>query len=415
MLRSKGRIWEGPVMREHKPQGKVRCVIDEMSRSKEVVKFHFRGIKLDSKDLFSASDPYLEIERQRGDASWVTVHKTEYFDNEPNPVWKEFSISVPELCATNTSPIRISCYDYDFATSSDLIGRCTTTFEEIIQQQHHGQPITLSLIDLDKNKNNGVSGTLSLNTEITTSYSFLDYLAGGCELSLVTVIDYTISNGDVQEDPKSLHRISSGASNPYEFAIQAVGNILAAYDSDGRFQVLGFGAKIHGTPNPCFGLTDDAGVKGIGGVLETYRNFTATVVLWGPTTFAPCIQQAIKIASQFQTQQNQKYFVLLIITDGSIADLDETKSAIIDASMLPLSIVIIGVGNENFSEMQILDSDKSLLSHNGRNAVRDIVQFVPLREYSNTPDKLAEVTLAEIPEQVVSFFRLKGFVPNTPP
>jgi hypothetical protein len=37
---------------------------------------------------------------------------------------------------------------------------------------------------------------------------------------------------------------------------------------------------------------------------------------------------------------------LLLITDGKIMDMDETIEAIIDASLLPLSIVIAGVGPE---------------------------------------------------------------------
>jgi hypothetical protein len=41
-----------------------------------------------------------------------------------------------------------------------------------------------------------------------------------------------------------------------------------------------------------------------------------------------------------------------------------------------MSIIIIGVGNEDFSAMEFLDSDGQVLRHNGRGAVRDIVQFV---------------------------------------
>ena len=79
----------------------------------------------------------------------------------------------------------------------------------------------------------------------------------------------------------------------------------------------------------------------------------------GPTHFAPVIQQAIKIASipNSQTHKSQKYFVLLILTDGMINDIDATIAAIIKASHYPLSILIVGVGNADFSTMQRLDSD----------------------------------------------------------
>jgi copine 1/2/3 len=54
-------------------------------------------------------------------------------------------------------------------------------------------------------------------------------------------------------------------------------------------------------------------------------------------------------SSLFFSQEKQKYHILLIITDGMINDLEETKAAIIAASALPLSIIIVGVGSADFS------------------------------------------------------------------
>ncbi len=59
------------------------------------------------------------------------------------------------------------------------------------------------------------------------------------------------------------------------------------------------------------------------------------------------------------------------------SDLEATKDAIIAASALPLSIIIVGVGDEDFSSMEFLDADKRVLkSSTGVVAARDIVQFV---------------------------------------
>ena len=49
------------------------------------------------------------------------------------------------------------------------------------------------------------------------------------------------------------------------------------------------------------------------------------------------------------SQERQKYTVLLIITDGIINDIDATIASIVTASSQPLSIIIVGVGNEDFS------------------------------------------------------------------
>ena len=77
-----------------------------------------------------------------------------------------------------------------------------------------------------------------------------------------------------------------------------------------------------------------------------------------------------------------------------------TKDIIVGASALPLSVIIIGVGNEKFKLMKQLDSDKSLLrDSSGRQASRDIVQFVKFKKHAALGQhKLAEKVLKEVPD-----------------
>ena len=48
---------------------------------------------------------------------------------------------------------------------------------------------------------------------------------------------------------------------------------------------------------------------------------------------------------------------MLILTDGEIHDMPETKDLICELSKFPVSIIIVGVGNESFRQMEALDSD----------------------------------------------------------
>lgn len=77
----------------------------------------------------------------------------------------------------------------------------------------------------------------------------------------------------------------------------------------------------------------------------------------------------------------QKYRVLLILTDGVVSDMPEACDAVVRASRLPLSIIIVGIGNADFSDMRELNGDRGMLESDEGRAVRDIVQFVPLREF----------------------------------
>ena len=54
---------------------------------------------------------------------------------------------------------------------------------------------------------------------------------------------------------------------------------------------------------------------------------------------------------------SQNYFILLILTDGVITDMEQTKRAVVEASALPMSIIIVGVGGADFELMEELDAD----------------------------------------------------------
>ena len=93
-------------------------------------------------------------------------------------------------------------------------------------------------------------------------------------------------------------------------------------------------------------------------------------------------------------------------------DFEATKQAIVSASKLPMSIIIIGVGKYSFKDMRALDNDKKLLTAGGVNATRDIVQFVRLYKYVNheqgtyKKQDLAEEVLKELPRQITKWKKL---------
>ena len=80
---------------------------------------------------------------------------------------------------------------------------------------------------------------------------------------------------------------------------------------------------------------------------------------------------------------NQKYHILLIMTDGIINDMQKSIDEIVRGSELPLSIIIVGVGSADFSAMDVLDADETPLysKRYKKNMSADIVQFVPFREF----------------------------------
>ena len=113
-------------------------------------------------------------------------------------------------------------------------------------------------------------------------------------------------------------------------------------------------------------------------------------------------------------RKENHYYILMILTDGQIKDMEDTKDCIVEGSKLPLSIVIIGIGNANFIYMEILDGDEQpLTSSSGEIRKRDIVQFVEFNKFKNRDSEncgphLAEEILKEIPRQVEEYYQLCG-------
>jgi hypothetical protein len=154
-------------------------------------------------------------------------------------------------------------------------------------------------------------------------------------------------------------------------------------------------------------------VFGVNGIMDAYNKAVSTVVLHGPTNMANIINAAANSARQ-GGQTN--YQILLIITDGVISDFDATTAEIVKASDLPLSIIIVGVGPADFTDMDRLDNDEAPLMFQGRKASRDIVQFVAFRDFqSGDPAILASKVLAEVPGQFTSYMRANRIKPQVAP
>ncbi|KAH1255219.1 Protein BONZAI 1 [Glycine max] len=399
--------------------GKLMVHGEECISSKTAIEMVFRCSDLEYKYLFSRTDPFLLISKVVEAGAQIPICKTEVIRNDLNPIWKSVFVNIQQV-GSKDSPLIIECYNFNSNGKHDLMGKVQRSLVELENIHNNGQGENLFLPSADgQNHDNKVLKSQLFVEKFTESvqYTFLDYLAGGFELNFMVAVDFTASNGNPRL-PDSLHYIDpSGRPNAYQRAIVEVGEVLQLYDSDKRFPTWGFGARpIDGPVCHCFNLNGSSHyceVEGIQGILMAYTSALLNVSLAGPTLFGPVISTAALIASQSVANGGRKYFVLLIITDGVVTDLQETKDAIVKASDLPLSILIVGVGGADFKEMEVLDADKGerLESSYGRVASRDIVQFIPFREVQSGLS-VVQAFLAELPAQFLTYVRSRNIQPN---
>uniref|UniRef100_A0A6Q2YSV5 C2 domain-containing protein n=1 Tax=Esox lucius TaxID=8010 RepID=A0A6Q2YSV5_ESOLU len=390
--------------------GTIILSAEELGNCRDSATMQFCANKLDKKDFFGKSDPFMVFYRSNEDGTFTICHKTEVVKNTLNPVWQSFTIPVRALCNGDFDrTIKVEVYDWDRDGSHDFIGEFTTSYRELARGQSQFNVYEVTLL------------SFSVESECT----FLDYIKGGTlSYQVVIHLAFTPSLGNPSQST-SLHYMNPYQMNAYAMALKAVGEIIQDYDSDKMFPALGFGAKLPPDGRvshefPLNGNMENPYCNGIEGILEAYHQSLKTVQLYGPTNFAPVVNHVARYAAA--VQDGSQYFVLLIITDGVISDMAQTKEAIVNGAKLPMSIIIVGVGQAEFDAMVELDGDDIRISSRGKLAERDIVQFVPFRDYMDRTGnhvlsmaRLAKDVLAEIPDQFISYMKSRGIKPNPSP
>lgn len=129
---------------------------------------------------------------------WLKVHESEPIADNTNPMYPPLAITGQKLCNSNKNlPIQFRFYNV-VNIQRTLIGQCNTTLAQIMDKR---------IIDLQNNQM--PAGNLIIDSIDTVEKPiFIDYLKGGMQINVSVAIDYTASNGQINE-PSSLHFLGS--------------------------------------------------------------------------------------------------------------------------------------------------------------------------------------------------------------
>ena len=344
-------------------------------------------------------------------SEWLLVHKTENIKGTINPDFREIKIKGSKLSDNDFNlPLKFEIMKHKTNGSHYVIGK---TFCNLNDLMIPGK--TLDIRMLKPNKGNMTLGFKKFSQNEV--FTFVDYLEGGLNITQLVGIDFTASNRSPQ-DPKSLHYINPPSLNDYQRSILSVGEILEKYNHTALIPCYGFGAKLpgHNKALHMFPLTKDISqpcYRSFRELFAGYQSIIQEITFSGPTHFAPLLREINAYAKRNYEINPFNYSIYLLLTDGIIQDMPETIDCIVEGSFLPLSIIIIGIGDANFDNMVVLDGDDyGLTDSNGRVWMRDIVQFVPFSEFEGDAIMLREQVLEEIPEQVTSFYQKINLKPQ---
>lgn len=375
-------------------------------------------------DKFDAFDVFFRLEQLNDeDQSWTVVWKSEVVKDNQNPTWNVARLPLQLLCQNDdpSRPLKITIWLWNRFTADELVGSVEKSVNEFVMKAKRGIPVFDVMIEKKrflggtKPKKSGVLKVLK--SSILHIPSMLQFLSGGCELDLMVAIDCTLNNGNPgQQD--GLHYSSDSWLNDYQAILFKIGSIFDSYEGQ-DFVCWGYGARTSSSQQNFFPMGES--LKGANDLVKAYdRTFAPAnrnrLIMEKDADLTHIIQTAMSRSVKSNQGSRQCYSTLVILSTGCVNDVKESIEAICEAEDAPLSIVIIGIGQNDFTPIQELNGGEEgrLYHQNGVPITRQIVHFVSLSDFHGNTRECVGEALNEVPEQFVQYFTNSGMQPMPP-
>ncbi|KAH6806736.1 hypothetical protein C2S51_031567 [Perilla frutescens var. frutescens] len=110
--------------------GQLTVYAEESVVPETTVELVLKCSDLESKDLFSKSDPFLVISKSTENGILVPICITEVFRNDHDPKWKPVFLSIQRVGSKDT-PLFIECFNFNNNGKHDLLGKVQMSLAEL--------------------------------------------------------------------------------------------------------------------------------------------------------------------------------------------------------------------------------------------------------------------------------------------
>lgn len=227
-----------------------------------------------------------------------------------------------------------------------------------------------------------------------------DYLKQGTRLSCFISLDFSENDDDDKKIIKSNKNI-----------LKHIFQGLEIYTEDEYFYPMGFGAKITNSEDLAFDMTKSN--VSSDNLLEQYKIFleSTNVIPQQNIRIAPLIKKTInRIYTLFDPKVYNISFILL----SKDIDKKDKKGAIdniIASSYLPLSIIAIGLGDDDYSISEEIFENKNKYSSIGMEKSRNNVIFTTLSSHSSSSEAIL-FCLRKLYKQIIEYYMLNKYNPE---
>ena len=243
-------------------------------------------------------------------------------------------------------------------------------------------------------------------TDNNVKFTLFDYLKVGITLEGYIGIDFT----------QGIEHIPDTESNQYLQAISGIRQTLFDFFRD--FEVYGYGAKLiesnDNNNNDYFNLSlkENPVLTGYTNIENAYKECLNKIKFCDNNTLSPLINNIRKVIYTKYKPDTYSILFLLINSPPKNEDFQNTIDSLIENSFLPLSIVVIGIGNSEFEDIKQLLSNKNKISSKGIEKLRNNIHFISMKDCNFNNDILKNRCLKDIPKQMVQYYSLNKTTPN---
>ena len=218
-------------------------------------------------------------------------------------------------------------------------------------------------------------------------FTFFDLIFRN-KLNIVPIVgvDFSLANLTFNEAQYCIHTLKPGAPNDYVDSLRCFSN---AYNSYSRFSLpYGFGARTHVRSegqDACdlFSMSGDYQDPFVGDSAELiacYQGTIKSVRLALPVNYHKVIRFVCDLAQmEFGTACDvtdiKNYYVLVLLMAGVIDDLEQSLNEILRARDIPISVVIVKIGNAEETDQKVLLSKASQVFTKCERTFIDLLEF----------------------------------------
>eukprot|EP01059_Diplonema_ambulator_P010508 TRINITY_DN20531_c0_g1_i1.p1 TRINITY_DN20531_c0_g1~~TRINITY_DN20531_c0_g1_i1.p1 ORF type:complete len:644 (+),score=69.28 TRINITY_DN20531_c0_g1_i1:122-2053(+) len=374
------------------PTGVILLTATELHNAEEEITMELSGHSLPK---VSGNSPlaYLTVYNRLAPAARTNIVRS------ANPVWKPLKVKLHRLCMTQDElPLVFELYSAGMSGDDTYMGSVKTTLSGVLSGRGTRYPI-INERQIGK-KNYVNSGELEIrNAErpggvprgiaAASKASEKKSSRGSAGPMKITMAV------DMSSSAWYLHRVD-GEPNMFMKAMRAVSEEAGAE----TVSVYGFGASVgpqRRSQRYPVSLGEKADLLGADAVEDAYLRCLDLVEPMEPTYLAPVIRD-VMLSAYRSSEGPTPYQLLIVLTDGDIQDVTETMDAVVDASFLPMSIVIVGMGESknNFRNVAQLTDPVRLLSRSVATVKamkHGVVEFFAFSGYLTRLDEFAREVL----------------------